>query len=130
LGRLGELARGANPDPGVRAQDEQVLIAGQDEIRAGGERGGQDDIVVGIAADGGRQGIRGDETGALPVNKVEGRARGLEGELAGKFFGQFREQTGSKSRQKPGTRMAESSTLVSSTSFTRRERRTSLRRRA
>ena len=36
-------------------EDEQVLVAGNDRIDLAGERGGEHDIVLGIAADGLRQ---------------------------------------------------------------------------
>ena len=48
---LQELAWGHDADARVAPKHEQIGIAGCDERRAGGDCGGQDEVVVGITAD-------------------------------------------------------------------------------
>ena len=85
-------------DIGEGAENEQVLIAGDDERRARGERSGEDDVVVGVAAHRLNQGRWLDDLGHARVvlhERSGGKPRGLNalGELRPRnYFSKLREE--------------------------------------
>ena len=65
--RCKRIGGGEDADVAERAEHEQIAIAGDDERGLGAERGGEHEIIIGIAADGFRKQGRHDDLGEARV---------------------------------------------------------------